>query len=79
MRGMIPSKQVTTTWVVQWGDGPGSAIISGSRGSAGGEVGTNVRYMGRALLGLSLGEIEEWPGSSQPVFESFGRVFQTVW
>jgi hypothetical protein len=43
------------------------------------EVGAIVWCMGRALFGLSLGELEEWPGSSQPVFQSFRRVFQTVW
>jgi hypothetical protein len=26
--------------------------------------------MGRALFGLSLGKLEKWPGSAEPVFES---------
>jgi hypothetical protein len=43
------------------------------------EVGANVGCMGRALFGLALGELEEWTGTAEPVFESFRGVFQAVW
>jgi hypothetical protein len=34
--------------------------------------------MGRAFLCLALGELEEWSGPAEPVFESFRGVFEAV-
>jgi hypothetical protein len=72
MLGKTPSKQFTTTWVVQSVVGPGSgSLLLGTGGSAGAEIGADVGCMGRALLCLALRELEEeGPGPSQPTLES---------
>jgi hypothetical protein len=51
---------------------------AGSGGSACGEVGADVCGVGWALFGLSLGKLEEWPCSAQPMLESLRGVFQAV-
>jgi hypothetical protein len=81
MLGKTPSKQVTTTWVVQRVQkvvGPGSGRLPGTGGSAGAEIGADVGCMGRACLCLALRELEEGPGPSQPTLESGGGVFEAV-
>jgi hypothetical protein len=47
-----------------------------SRGASCVEVGADVGSVGRALFGLSLGELAERAGTSEPVFRG---VFQAVW
>jgi hypothetical protein len=78
MLGKIPSKQFTTTWVVQRVVGPGSGSLPGTGGYAGAEIGADVGCMGRAFLCLALRELEEGPGPSQPTLESWGGVFEAV-